>query len=551
MTHQPHSDAIRHKQLFGLLLLGTGLVVFSQLGRLPLLDNDEPVYGQVAKEMAGGAGWLTPHYNRAIWFDKPPLFYWISALSARVFGVSEWAVRLPSALLAVVLVAVTYALARRSFPQVPRVGLWAGFVLATCMQFFLLAHAAVTDMTLAVCLTTGLFALYVWTITDSGRWMVLAGVMTGLAALAKGPVAIVLLGLQMVAFLCVTRQARRLLAPALWGGFALCLVVALPWYLAMIRLHGDAFVQGFLEANNVTRFLQPEHKATQNFFWYVPVFAALFLPWTLALPGAFAAAVSQNKWERQEPNGPRPVLFLGLWSALVFLFFSFSQTKLWTYVFPIVPTVAILVGRWLAERSIQAQSDRTARIYGIVFAVALAGLAGGLLIGGLQYHADALTICLWMVTLLTAAVLSVTLPPARGRWLAPGAALALMLVIAWCSPTWKTRESEVSERNAGRAARQATKPGDTIYALDLRHPSLVFYSDRRVDFVDRHTDAVLDMNTHPGRVYEMQQSTLRDLVQNDDFHGYRVLYQGKTTLVIQATPTADGTPHEHTNADKG
>ena len=553
MTQPPTSAPPRHQLLYAILLLGTGLLAFWQIGRLPLLDNDEPVYGQVAKEMApaGWAGWLTPHYNGALWFDKPPLFYWLSALSVRVLGVSEWAVRLPSALLGVALVAVTCALARRAFPRAPRAGLWAGYVLATSVQFFLLARAAVTDMTLAVCLMTALLALYAWTTTGRGRWMALAGLMTGLAALAKGPVAIVLLGLHMVAFLCLTRQPRRLLAPALWGGFALCLVVSLPWYLAMIRLHGGAFVQGFLEANNVTRFLQPEHKATQNFFWYVPVFAGLFLPWTLTLPGALTAARAENQQERQEPSGPRPVLFLGLWSALVFLFFSFSQTKLLTYVFPIAPTVAILVGRWLAERSAQTPPDRAARVYGTVYAVGLMGVAGGLLAVGLQYHADRATIALWMAVLVTAAILSLTLAPTRGRWLAPGAAFALMLLIGWCSPTWKTRESEVSERGAGLAARQATAPGDPVYALHQRHPSLVYYSGRHVVFTDSLPDAVQDLNAHPGRVYEMQQSTLRELTQTYGLHGYRVLFRGTTTIVVQAAPAANETPYEQTPADKG
>ena len=125
---------------------------------------------------AGLSGWLTPHYGGQFWFDKPPLFYWLTALSMRGFGVSEFTARLPSALLSVALVAVTYALARRAYPQTPRAGLWSGFALATCIQFFLLARAAVTDMTLAVTLTAALLTLVpVWTQTDQGRWIALAG----------------------------------------------------------------------------------------------------------------------------------------------------------------------------------------------------------------------------------------------------------------------------------------------------------------------------------------------------------------------------------------
>lgn len=522
-----------------LLLAGTALLSLWQLGRLPLIDNDEPVYGQVGKEMAhaGWAGWLTPHYNGGIWFDKPPLFYWLTALAMRALGVSEWAARLPSALLAVGLVATTYALARRAYPESPRAALWAGFVLATTAQFFLLAHAAVTDMTLAATMTLALYALYVWTQTSRGRWMALAGVMTGLATLTKGPVALVLLGLQAVAFLLLARRPRRLLVPALWGGLALCLLVALPWYLAMWRWHGSVFVQGFLEANNVTRYLQPEHKETQHPLWYVPVFAALFLPWTLALPGAVIEARDKNRRERQEPNHPRPTLFLGVWSALIFVFFSVSQTKLITYIFPMYPTVAILLGRWLAERSVQEQPDRASKVYAVVYAVALCGMAGGLAIVGLQYHADVTTLILWVGVAFAGAVLSVVLPPVRGRWLVPGAALALTLLIAWCSPTWRVRESEVSERQAAQAAVQATAPGETLYALGLRHPSLVYYSGRHVVFTDDGGEAVRDMSAHPGRVYETRKDILETLRSQYGFAGYHVLYTGKNTVVIQATPS--------------
>jgi len=333
------------------LLLGTAWLTLWSLGSLPLTDVDEPVYGQVGREMAraGWAGWLTPHLGGQPWFDKPPLFYWLSALSMRAWGVSEWSARLPSAVLAVALVAATHALARRCFPQERRAGLWAGFALATCVQFFLLARAAVTDMTLALTLTLALGALYVWTQTGRGRWVALAGAMTGLAALTKGPVALVLIGVQAVAYLLLTRQPRRLLSAALWGGLALCLLVALPWYGAMIRLHGRLFVDGFLGANNVTRYLQAEHSATSSPLFFVPVLLGGFFPWSLLLPGASVVAWRQGRAVWAERKADNPALFLGLWIALVFVFFSASQSKLITYIFPLYPAAAVLVGAWLAS----------------------------------------------------------------------------------------------------------------------------------------------------------------------------------------------------------
>ena len=334
------------------LLAGTALLALWSLGSLPLIDVDEPVYGQVGKEMAhaGLSGWLSPRYGGQLWFDKPPLFYWLTALSMRLLGDTELAARLPSALLSVVLVAATYALARRAFPALPRAALWAGFVLATSVQFFVLARAAVTDMTLAVCLTGALYGLYAWTQTNGGRWMALAGLMTGLGMLAKGPVALVLVGVQAVAYLLLTRQPRRLLSPALWLGFALCLAVGLPWFLLMVHLHGQLFIQGFLEANNVTRYLKAEHQATSPAWYFLETLPLFFFPWSLPLPWVLAFAWRQGKAAYFQRAADNPTLFFGFWAVLVFLFFSASQSKLVTYIFPPVPR-ACRAGRGLAGKA--------------------------------------------------------------------------------------------------------------------------------------------------------------------------------------------------------
>jgi len=517
-----------------LLLLGTALLSFWSLGGLPLVDVDEPVYGQVGKEMArsGVSGWLTPHYGGLPWFDKPPLFYWLTALSMRSFGVSEFAARFPSALLAVALVAVTYALARRAYPQAPRAALWAGFVLATNVQFFLLARATVTDMTLALTLTSALFALYAWTQTNRGRWIVLAGVMTGLAALTKGPVALVLIGVQAIAFLCLTRQAKRLLSPALWGGFALCLVVGLPWFLAMIHLHGKLFIDGFLEANNVTRYLQAEHKETSPVWFFLPVLLGGFFPWSLALPGAFILAWRRGQEAWQARLVDNPALFLGLWVVLVFVFFSASQSKLITYIFPLYPAAAVLVGSWLAKRP-----ETLARFDPLWLYAALAVvLAVALNIVGKKFGVTTGMLSSWDFTLSGSAVATVALRKRYGVWLVPGTAIALFLLIAWCSPTWKTREADVSERKMAVFAALTTPPDGVIHALGFKHPSLRYYSDRPVVYTDDHAAAALDMKQHAGVVYAMRTSDEDDLRDKYGVSKLEELWRYGRTVLVRARP---------------
>ncbi len=536
----------RHRAAFWLLLLGAAVVSLWRLGRLPLLDVDEPVYGAVGRQMAAShslAAWLTPHFNGVLWFDKPPLFYWLSGLSMRGLGAGEFAARLPSALCAIALVAAVYRLARRAYPQRPAAGLWAGFVLATGVQFFLLARAAVTDMTLALTLTLALHSLYAWLDGGRTRAILRCGLWTGLACLVKGPVALALIGGQLVLYVLLTRRWHLAAKPALWGGLALCLLVALPWYLAMTVWHGQAFVHGFLEANNVTRFLKPEHHETNAFWWYVPIFAAFFLPWTLAVPGALAAARRRSRAEQAEPGSPRPTLFLGLWCGLVFAFFSLSQTKLITYIFPLFPAMAVLVGAWLADGVREGQASR--RRLEWVNAGLLDVLAVALTVAGRQYHADAVTLIGWLVVLAGAAAACVLLPDQRGRMLAPGFAVALTLLLAWASPTWNTRAGELSERVPALLADRQAQPGAPLYAMALKHPSLVYYSKRRVVLVDKRPEAIADMAANPSHVYVMKVRDFNDMRARYHWSAYHLLYQSRTTCVLTGLPagtTAIGIP---------
>jgi len=345
----PHLElntaSARRKRLLIYAAIAGALFVlcFMRLGNYPLMDADEPNYGRFAVEMAAGGDWLTPHYFGAPWFDKPPLFYWESAASVKLLGPNELACRLPSALLAVGLLALVYLLASHDFGR--RAGILSAVVMGTCIQQIVLAHAAVTDMTFAFCLTASLYAYRRWFDAGGGArvgWMALCGGMMGLAMLAKGPVAIVLLGATFIIQLAWERRLGRLIGPDVLVGVLTLVVVGFPWYIAMLRLHHDAFVQGFLEQNNITRFLKPEH-ASQTGAWYshllnMPVLFGMFFPWSL-----FVVPAVRANWRASV--GGRLLL---VWFAVVFVFFSLSKTILVTYIFPSYPACAIFVGAFLA-----------------------------------------------------------------------------------------------------------------------------------------------------------------------------------------------------------
>lgn len=403
----PSKDTItttdRTKRVALLVAIAAALFVlyFMRLGSYPLIDADEPNYGRFAVEMAAGGDWLTPHFYGKLWFDKPPMFYWESAACIKLFGPNEFACRFPSAVLAVGLLGLVYLLASYDFGK--RAGWISAIVMATCIEQIVLAHAAVTDMTFVFCLIASLYAYRRW-FDAAGRarfgWMALCGGMMGFAMLTKGPVAIVLLGITFVIQLAWERRLGRLIGLDVGLGIAALAIVGFPWFVAMLRLHHDAFISGFLGQNNITRFLEPLHPA-QTGGWYshfinIPILFGLFFPWSLFLLPAMRVKSRLSVGGR----------LLAVWFAVVFVFFSVSKTVLPSYIFPAFPACAIFVGVFLAAVASRPESvARTVRRclwVGLVFCLLVVALA--LAKGGQIRYPEAVPAAIMMFGILALAM---------------------------------------------------------------------------------------------------------------------------------------------------
>lgn len=349
---------------FWVLTLLTVAIVFINLGNIPLLDPDEPVYAETPREMIQMNDYISPRIYGDVWYDKPPMYYWLVAGSFKLLGVNEYAARFPSAVLGVLGVLLVYGAAAKLFNE--RTGFAGGLVLATSLEYFYLCKAAVTDITLTFCLTAALLFFL-------GRQYYLFYLFSALATLTKGPIGFLFPGAIIILWLAVTRnfsELRRMKIPA---GAVLFAAVAVPWYWLMYELHGTAFINGFIGVNNVTRFLTPEHAKTAAWYFFIPVLAAGFFPWTSLLPQA-VKAVFRHKESESYPA----LLFLVIWAAFIFVFFSLSSTKLVTYILPVFPPLAILVG-WYLDR---CAGQFSLKGEGLVWPVGLT-LLTALLVGGI------------------------------------------------------------------------------------------------------------------------------------------------------------------------
>lgn len=364
------------------------VLFFWRLGAIPLIGFDEGCYAECSREMLASGNWIVPTCNGEPFYDKPPLAYWLQAASMWALGVNSFAARLPSALESLALVAWTVFLGTRLFSR--RIGLMAGFVLATCTLTVGLARLAIIDALFALAITTSLGAFllgYLRMRTEAiatreplaSFWLFWAAM--GLSVMIKGPAGAVLILGTVLVFLLVRRELRAIWHTRPVAGVLVAAAIALPWYVAVNERTGGAFLREFIVHQNVQRALGKDFSHNAPIYYYVPVLLAGFFPWSVFLPGALSLRKRNENVHTQNPEatGAEQVasLFLWVWAATVFVIFSVVRSKLPGYVFPIYPACALIVARFWSN----AMDEKDARLrWSALASVAAACAAGGVML---------------------------------------------------------------------------------------------------------------------------------------------------------------------------
>lgn len=297
---------------------------FVALGSVPLFDLDEGAFSEATREMLLRGDYISTFLNGEPRYDKPVLIYWLQAVSVLVFGVNEFAFRLPSALCATAWVAFVFFFIRRL--RGAQNALVVAGMTATAAGITVIGRAAIADALLNMLIVASMCSAYLYLIEQKKFWLRCAFVAIGFGLLAKGPIAILIP--VAVTFLYCALNGRL----ALWfksvfdvPGILLMLAIAAPWYGAQYYKEGDAFVRGFLLKHNVERFGAPMHGFNGSVLFYVPWLLIATLPFTAPLLKVFASlrVIWTDDLQR----------YGFIWFAFVFIFFSLSGTKLPHYVF--------------------------------------------------------------------------------------------------------------------------------------------------------------------------------------------------------------------------
>jgi 4-amino-4-deoxy-L-arabinose transferase-like glycosyltransferase len=364
-----------------LILLLLYVCLFSGLGALGLVGPDEPRYAAIARAMAETHDWITPRLWGTPWFEKPVLYYWVAGVSMRLFGVSEFAARLPSALAALLAVAAVKWTALRSY------GLGAAWysllMLPTSVAMIGFSRAASPDMLFAGLLTAAMaVASEMLQKPRPGSVLRVAfGFFLGAAVLAKGPAAVLLAGGATLLWAAFTRQWRapfRFLHPLIIAVFC---ATALPWY-ALCAARNPDFLRVFLWQHNFERYLTPVFEHRQPFWFYGYILLLAVLPWILISFGALLNALSPLK----SGSAPKSIdTFFACWAIFPILFFSLSQSKLPGYILPAIPPLFILLGHWVS-RAMAVKTRSVLRMLGWTGALLLLAAIplGAAVIGGLH-----------------------------------------------------------------------------------------------------------------------------------------------------------------------
>jgi 4-amino-4-deoxy-L-arabinose transferase-like glycosyltransferase len=382
------SSAVRSWRTW--LIIAVAVLLVCRLGLMlaaPLADTTEARYGELARQTAVNGFWLMPHMDpQTPFFAKPPLSTWFSAVSMRLFGVNEFAARLPALLLAIPSLWITMQFstalgARQRWLVVP--------VLAAMPLFFVSAGAVMTESAQMTIIWAALYCA--WRALESGRgegrnWRLGFWALVGLGALSKGLATWALIGMPLAAYALLQRRPVPMLRHVWdWGGVVLACAIFLPWYIAAEHAY-PGFISYFIIGEHFSRFLVPGWTGDRYGFAHRQPFGAIWvfwigaaLPWMHVFVPRLVALVRRR--ERLEP------LPCFLWCATLvpLVFFTFSRNIIWTYAATALPPFAVLVGHHIEHSSARVQ-QRTA--IGLFIYALLVAAASPLVVREVAHNSD-------------------------------------------------------------------------------------------------------------------------------------------------------------------
>ena len=333
--------------LIVLLFSILGITWFFNLNYYKLFNPDESRYAQIAREMNQTGDFITPHLNGVKYLEKPALHYWINAFFFKILGECEASARLWSATAGFLSVLFLFFVARRLYGI--RVALFSSLVLICSPLFYGVGHLNNLDMGLNLFLEMAFGFMLLSqqkgiTKKEEKKWLLCMWAAMGLSFMTKGLIGALLPFLVLISYTFLARD-WQLWKKLYWGqGLVIFLLIVLPWF-AIVSIKNPEFLHFFFIHEHFERFITGHNWHLEPFWYFIPIgFAGLF-PWCFCFPLAL-----RENFKNKEKNFLFHRRLTFLWALVIFLFFSSSSSKLITYILPIYPALALMIGSYLEKQ---------------------------------------------------------------------------------------------------------------------------------------------------------------------------------------------------------
>jgi len=485
-----------------LLFVAIALIWFSNLEYRTLIKPDEGRYAEIPREMVASGDWVTPHLNDLKYFEKPPLQYWATATAYTLFGEHQWTSRLWTALTGFAGILLVWFAGFRLFGR--EAAGYAALLLSSSLLYVLMGHINTLDMGVTFFLTLGIVGLLLGqneADTFLQRfWMLIAWAGLAFAVLSKGLIGLVLPGAALFIYCLVQRDFSALKRMRWLLGISVFLLITVPWFILVMKANPEFFDKFFIY-EHYTRFTTKELGRYQPWYYFVPILLLGMLPWTLLMFDAL-----RQSWHGDSHYGKRfnAERFLLIWAVFIYLFFTVSGSKLPSYLLPMFPALALLMGRRIAQMRPHTLFWQVAPA--IIAALALLALA--LNIGRLADTPG-----------------QAELYPHYAPWLAIAATVMLAGLLLGMLALWQTRKPfgvivlalsallsaqiglsgynsiarERSAKHIAEAIRSEVKPGMPFYSVMTYEQTLPFYLKRTFTLVQYQDEMGFGIKQEPQR----------------------------------------------------
>lgn len=469
-----------------ILILLIGTLFGATLGNYPLSAPDGARYAEIPREMLVTGNYVTPHLNGVKYFEKPPLFYWLQAISLKQFGNNELGANLVNALMGLLSCLLVYFVGRKLFGRTS--GFLASIILATTTLFFAMSRLVTLDMSLAFLISSSLFSFLLATQEPLGikrdcyLWSVY--LFAALAVMTKGLIGIVFPVTIIFLHTLIFNEWRNVKTYRIFSGLILFFIITLPWHL-LVQIKNPEFFHFYFIEQHFLRYLTP-YAGRQQAWWFFPGVLLLgFFPWTTFLPQTILYNFPRS-WSARSQF--KAAIFLLLWAIFIFIFYLFSNSKLIPYLLPIFPPLAILTGSYLA---VILNREKTRAIscsfYFALVLILLGGIAAFFATFALDFTAQIITknnLYLIAASCVFSAVCSFIVY--RNNSFKNGIIALIVtfaLVLQSLAPVLPIANKQSIKPLALFIKAQAS-PNDEIMSYDFYYQDLPFYLERQITVVN-------------------------------------------------------------------